>query len=838
MKKFLLSIFAVMLAVFSVQAQSYVKVTSAPSDWSGDYLIVYEAGKVAFDGSRTTLDAASNTITVAISNGEIEATDAINKAKFTIAKSGNSYTIKSASGYYVGQSSNANGLKSSKTTTYNNALSINADGSVNFVSGGAYLRYNASSGQYRFRYYKSSSYTGQKAIALYKYTEAAGGGDEVVKAASPLLPESCSFEGEKEIEITNKTADATVFYSTDGVTFDKYTEPFKIDATTTVTAYAQIGEDETTKSSEVSATYTKIEPKKIAEVIAAGAGEAMTTGTVVATYSQGFLLGDGTGYILVYQGSDKGFVVGEVVKVNGTTSLYAGLLQFGTDAIVEKTDNVAEVVHPDVTTMDGAAMDNYLKAISVKYVEYIGELTISGTYYNVAVEGAKTAVGSISYPKSGLVNAENGAIVKVTGYTIGVNSDKYVNTMAVKVEVVEEGHVELPAVSVVDGAEIEQGTEITITPAAKNTVTYSVNGADAVEITEETIITADVLGEMTLDVTSTYDGETLTATYTFVVVPVVVKETATLTFDDKSKRTEYSTTKQVWTENGVTVTNNKGKSTTNVGDYCAPARFYKLSELIVECASPMSKIEFVCSENGYAASLKTSIGGLAVANGNVVTVELFEPIEKFIVTLTDAKVFVNEITVTKAKVYNIKVTDAGYATLYLDFAAAIPEDVEVYTVTAVNTGYVTLTQVTGVLPANTGVIVKAGKGDYNFVASTGAAADVTGNLLSGTTKDTVIESAAYVLGIKDGIVGLYTATTNGYAEGTFLNNANKAYLPKSAGMNAASYSFRFGEGTTGINEVKGENAEVKAIYDLTGRRVEAITAPGIYIVGGKKVLVK
>ena len=176
--------------------------------------------------------------------------------------------------------------------------------------------------------------------------------------------------------------------------------------------------------------------------------------------------------------------------------------------------------------------------------------------------------------------------------------------------------------------------------------------------------------------------------------------------------------------------------------------------------------------------------------------------------------------------------------MYLDFAAAIPEDVEVYTVTAVNTGYVTLTQVTGVLPANTGVIVKAGKGDYNFVASTGAVADVTGNLLSGTTKDTVIESAAYVLGIKDGIVGLYTATTNGYAEGTFLNNANKAYLPKSAGMNAASYSFRFGEGTTGINEVKGENAEVKTIYDLTGRRVEAITTPGIYIVGGKKVLVK
>jgi hypothetical protein len=43
---------------------------------------------------------------------------------------------------------------------------------------------------------------------------------------------------------------------------------------------------------------------------------------------------------------------------------------------------------------------------------------------------------------------------------------------------------------------------------------------------------------------------------------------------------------------------------------------------------------------------------------------------------------------------------------------------------------------------------------------------------------------------------------------------------------------------TGIEEVKGENGEVKAIYDLQGRKLEQITAPGIYIVNGKKVLVK
>ena len=43
---------------------------------------------------------------------------------------------------------------------------------------------------------------------------------------------------------------------------------------------------------------------------------------------------------------------------------------------------------------------------------------------------------------------------------------------------------------------------------------------------------------------------------------------------------------------------------------------------------------------------------------------------------------------------------------------------------------------------------------------------------------------------------------------------------------------------TGIEEVKGENEEAKGIYDLTGRRVEAITHPGIYIINGKKIFVK
>ena len=148
-------------------APKFVKVTSAPSDWSGTYLIVCESGSVAFDGSLNTLDAVSNTKTVTISDNEIEATDEMKAITFEIAKNGSGYTVKSKSGYYVGQSSDANGLKSNKSTSYNHTISLSSNG-VNMISGGAYLRYNATSGQTRFRYYKSSSYTNQQAIQLYK----------------------------------------------------------------------------------------------------------------------------------------------------------------------------------------------------------------------------------------------------------------------------------------------------------------------------------------------------------------------------------------------------------------------------------------------------------------------------------------------------------------------------------------------------------------------------------------------------------------------------------------------------------------------------------------------
>ena len=156
---------------------SYVKVTSAPADWSGTYLIVYEDtankanGPVAFKGSLSSLDSAENGVAVTINNGVIAATTELNNNTFTIAKSGTGYSVKSASNKYIGHTSYGNGLSSSSSVIVN-SVSLNADSTVNLsvvLSGGTItLKYNAASNQMRFRYYKS----GQEAICLYKYEEA------------------------------------------------------------------------------------------------------------------------------------------------------------------------------------------------------------------------------------------------------------------------------------------------------------------------------------------------------------------------------------------------------------------------------------------------------------------------------------------------------------------------------------------------------------------------------------------------------------------------------------------------------------------------------------------
>ncbi|MBQ8226753.1 MAG: hypothetical protein IJZ92_04845 [Bacteroidaceae bacterium] len=174
----------------------------------------------------------------------------------------------------------------------------------------------------------------------------------------------------------------------------------------------------------------------------------------------------------------------------------------------------------------------------------------------------------------------------------------------------------------------------------------------------------------------------------------------------------------------------------------------------------------------------------------------------------------------------VSVSAAGYATLYAPVALTIPAEVKVYTGT-VNEDILTLNAVETTIPANTGVVLEAEEGEYNFAIGTDVAA-IEGNALSGTIVTTAkpAEGEVFTLQAIDGI-GFYPFTGENVS-------GFKAYLNLPAGSGVKG--LRFGE-TTGIeNAIVGENGNA-AIFDLSGRRV-AKMQKGIYIVNGKKVYVK
>lgn len=119
-----------------------------------------------------------------------------------------------------------------------------------------------------------------------------------------------------------------------------------------------------------------------------------------------------------------------------------------------------------------------------------------------------------------------------------------------------------------------------------------------------------------------------------------------LVFDSEGKRTEYSTSKQVWSENGVTLTNNKGSSSSNVADYADPVRFYKSSQIIIECEDKIESIIFYCNTTEYATNLKNSIKNATVTiEEKIVTVKLNTTATNFEITLDGGQVRMDSLTV-------------------------------------------------------------------------------------------------------------------------------------------------------------------------------------------------
>lgn len=135
----------------------------------------------------------------------------------------------------------------------------------------------------------------------------------------------------------------------------------------------------------------------------------------------------------------------------------------------------------------------------------------------------------------------------------------------------------------------------------------------------------------------------------FGMIPTVAtaEETSVeISFASTDQRTEYTTSKQVWANADVTLTNNKSASTTSVGDYSNPARFYASSNLVIEAPGNITQIVFTASSSSYASALKNSAGDEATVSGSTVTITPTTAATTYTIEKLTAQVRAKSVVVT------------------------------------------------------------------------------------------------------------------------------------------------------------------------------------------------
>lgn len=193
------------------------------------------------------------------------------------------------------------------------------------------------------------------------------------------------------------------------------------------------------------------------------------------------------------------------------------------------------------------------------------------------------------------------------------------------------------------------------------------------------------------------------------------------------------------------------------------------------------------------------------------------------------------------KVTEVPLTIAAndYTTLCLPFNVKLPEGsaVKAYYASAAAGDVLKLTEITGIIPANEGVILQntdAADANINLAITTEGGTSFDNKLKGVTAKREGYDALSnYVLADKNGTTGFYKAKFTAIV-------ANKAYLPVANVQNAQGVmmAFSFGNEVTGIDNVNAAAPAAKKYYDLQGRRV-LYPAKGIFVTeDGQKVLFK
>lgn len=825
----------------------YVKVTSSSELTDGEYLIVYEEGSLAFNGSLDVLDASGNTVSVTIDNNTIASTTAVDAATFTIDVAAG--TIKSASGLYIGQTSDANGLKTA-TTAYENTISIDADGNAVIVSSsGPYLRYNANSGQDRFRYFKSSTYSSQKPIALYKKssTPTPGTPSITLPGGYEYTMDAKAGGGEIPVVCENLAADpqlAVVFVEPDGQTSATY-DWISATINSNGNIYGQI----TANTSDA--------PRTAYFVVSGKADDGSTVYSNLVTFTQngrsirvkGTLEftaeGGGKTVNIEYGGLENPAFEVRYYEADGATS--------ATYDWVLATITSENKIDFTIATNTGAARTAYFKVydtVSGLYSELAtivqeatveASIEINETSISISADGENRTVG-FDYSNFG---GSTIPTFEVRFYEADGTTDATYDWISSKIT--DNSKVDLFVsantgdartayfkVYGVNGAKSALSDLVTISQAAQGVVTSTKyakvtsnsdieDGKNYILVYEDENDPVVFTGE--ISTTSTKYGLTASTTYTasnevdisgLDVTPIVINA-GTAGYILKVGENYLS-----WASgNSLTVSGNEYEWTIDVenGEAKSAISSAQASDRFLQYNSGANPTRFAC----YTSAQKY--------------VALYKEVS----------------TPTPTEEITVNVSAVGYSTLYYsNKSLKIPasSSVRAYTMTFDEaTSKLSEGDQFGpgdVIPADVAVVLEESNHEAASVqmqvVNDPEYLPLYTNYLYGYDEDTAIQKAFansdnykfYVLsrGSQSGKIGFFWYGDQG---GPFVTAAHKAFLalPSSAASNIRG--FEFDGNATAIQSVEN-NAKVDGkIYDLQGRRVQN-AGKGLYIINGKKVI--
>ncbi len=547
------------------------------------------------------------------------------------------------------------------------------------------------------------------------------------------------------------------------------------------------------------------------------------------------------------QDGDTVVITGNLVNYSGTTPEYAqgnyivSLSRPGTVVLTPPTFSVESGTYEEPQSVT-------LSADEGLYILY----TTDGTDPSWADSNGEIYTDPIS--------VTTGVTIKA----IAVNDDEVESSVSSKTYVIKPA-----APTLTEGGSYAGSVDVEMTASA--TILYTTDGTvpslenEASEIYDGTAVTLTTTTTVKAVAVDDYDNvsDVVSQTYTITDANTVI---ATYTFTDTNWTSEQGypsrTVVSSWAVDNVVIGGDKGTGsngptyyTTNGGNL----RTYNNSRFVVASTdgTPITSITMVCSNTTYAkVTLPEGQPGELSLDGSTYTWVPSASEKVVSVTFSGSGTsYISSITVitnnSETIGGSVSISDAGYGTYYTEQPFEVPAGMTAGIITTAGEvdadGISILTlewkyEADSIVPAATPLIIKGAAGEYTYICKGTTAATPETNLLKGSAVATTTTGDAgdkffmlsYGKDDKADVLGFFYGAADGAA---FESAAGKCWLAVPSTTGVSGFVFFFDDITTALQNVATEATNGQAIYDLQGRRVSQATK-GIYIIGGKKVMVK